>query len=449
MSQSYPLERRKRSMQLKSIAVWKGDLESGALDPALQRLYGADSFGAPKLRQRFLEALEGFQASFPERTLVGLFSAPGRTEIGGNHTDHQLGWVLGAAVSLDVIGVVSPRPDNVIRVQSQGYPLEEVDLAHLEPVEGEKETSQALIRGIAARFHQFGYRIGGFDAYTTSAVMKGGGLSSSAAFEVLIGTVLNHLYNGGLVDPQRIAQVGQYAENVYFGKQCGLMDQMVSAVGGFVSINFGGEQPGIRQIPFDFSRVHHHLCVTEVGSSHENLSEEYSAIPAEMKAVAACFGQDALSRVLEEDFYLALPQLHGRVSDRAILRAAHFFGETRRAKQQAQALEQGDFPGFLALVRQSGLSSFRWLQNIFAPEDPTHQPVALALLASERILGEKGACRVHGGGFAGTIQAFVPDELLCAYVKAMEALFGEGSCHQLAIRPWGGAALRTPEAYAE
>lgn len=436
-------------MELKTLAAWKGDLESGALDPALQRLYGADSFGAPKLRQRFLEALEGFGRTFPERTLTGLFSAPGRTEIGGNHTDHQQGWVLGAAVSLDVIGVVSPREDNIIRVQSQGYEMEEIDLSHLEPVAAEQETSQALIRGIAARFNQFGYRIGGFDAYTTSAVMKGGGLSSSAAFEVLIGTVLNHLYNGGLVDPQRIAQVGQYAENVYFGKQCGLMDQMVSAVGGFVSIDFGEELPKIRQIPFDFSKVRHHLCVTEVGSGHENLSGEYSAIPVEMKAVASCFGQEVLSRVSEEDFYIALPQLHGRVSDRAILRAAHFFGETRRARQQAQALERGDFPGFLELVRQSGLSSFRWLQNIFAPQDPTCQPVSLALLASEHLLQGKGACRVHGGGFAGTIQAFVPEELLCSYVKEMEELFGPGSCHRLAIRPWGGVCLHTPGAYAE
>lgn len=431
-------------MELKSIAAWRAELESGNLDPALQRLYGADSFGAPKLRQRFLEALEGFEQTFPERTLTGLFSAPGRTEVGGNHTDHQLGWVLGAAVSLDVIGVVSPREDNIIRVQSQGYELEEVDLSRLELVSEEKETSQALIRGIAARFSQFGYRIGGFDAYTTSAVMKGGGLSSSAAFEVLIGTVLNHLYNGGLVDPQRIAQVGQYAENEYFGKQCGLMDQMVSAVGGFVSINFGGERPQIRQIPFDFSKVHHHLCVTEVGSSHENLSEEYSAIPAEMKAVAACFGQQVLSQVSEEDFYLALPELHGRVNDRAILRAAHFFGETRRAKQEAQALENGDFDRFLELVKQSGQSSFRWLQNIFAPQDPIHQPVSLALLASEHLLGGRGACRVHGGGFAGTIQAFVPDDLLCSYVKTMEELFGPGSCHRLAIRPWGGVCLHIP-----
>lgn len=431
-------------MELKSIAAWRAELESGNLDPALQRLYGADSFGAPKLRQRFLEALEGFEQTFPERTLTGLFSAPGRTEVGGNHTDHQLGWVLGAAVSLDVIGVVSPREDNIIRVQSQGYELEEVDLSRLELVSEEKETSQALIRGIAARFSQFGYRIGGFDAYTASAVMKGGGLSSSAAFEVLIGTVLNHLYNGGLVDPQRIAQVGQYAENEYFGKQCGLMDQMVSAVGGFVSINFGGERPQIRQIPFDFSKVHHHLCVTEVGSSHENLSEEYSAIPAEMKAVAACFGQQVLSQVSEEDFYLALPELHGRVNDRAILRAAHFFGETRRAKQEAQALENGDFDRFLELVKQSGQSSFRWLQNIFAPQDPTHQPVSLALLASEHLLGGRGACRVHGGGFAGTIQAFVPDDLLCSYVKTMEELFGPGSCHRLAIRPWGGGCLHIP-----
>ncbi len=431
-------------MELKSIAAWRAELESGNLDPALQRLYGADSFGAPKLRQRFLEALEGFEQTFPERTLTGLFSAPGRTEVGGNHTDHQLGWVLGAAVSLDVIGVVSPREDNIIRVQSQGYELEEVDLSRLELVSEEKETSQALIRGIAARFSQFGYRIGGFDAYTTSAVMKGGGLSSSAAFEVLIGTVLNHLYNGGLVDPQRIAQVGQYAENEYFGKQCGLMDQMVSAVGGFVSINFGGERPQIRQIPFDFSKVHHHLCVTEVGSSHENLSEEYSAIPAEMKAVAACFGQQVLSQVSEEDFYLALPELHDRVNDRAILRAAHFFGETRRAKQEAQALENGDFDRFLELVKQSGQSSFRWLQNIFAPQDPIHQPVSLALLASEHLLGGRGACRVHGGGFAGTIQAFVPDDLLCSYVKTMEELFGPGSCHRLAIRPWGGVCLHIP-----
>lgn len=436
-------------MELKSIAAWRGELESGNLDPALQRLYGADSFGAPKLRQRFLEALAGFETSFPEQTLIGLFSAPGRTEIGGNHTDHQLGWVLGAAVSLDVIGVVSPREDNVIRVQSQGYQLEEVDLSRLEPVPEERETSQALIRGIAARFSQFGYRIGGFDAYTTSAVMKGGGLSSSAAFEVLIGTVLNHLYNGGLVDPQRIAQVGQFAENQYFGKQCGLMDQMVSAVGGFVSINFGGERPTIRQIPFDFRGARHHLCVTEVGSSHENLSGEYSAIPAEMKEVAACFGREVLSQVSPEDFRIALPHLHGRVSDRAILRAAHFFGETRRAEQQAQALEKGDFPRFLELVRQSGLSSFRWLQNIFAPQDPTHQPVSLALLASEQVLGERGACRVHGGGFAGTIQAFVPDDLLCQYEKAMEDLFGPGSCHRLAIRPWGGVCLHTPGAYAE
>ena len=415
-------------------------LRRGEWDGALRALYGEAALKAQ--RQRYLEAVEAFSREFPGREAAALYSAPGRTEVGGNHTDHQHGRVLAAAVDLDVIAVVAPHDEPVIRLQSKGFARNEVRLDDLSVHEAEREKSNGLIRGIAARFAQLGHRVGGFDAYTTSSVLKGSGLSSSAAFEVLVGTILSRESCAGAVDAVEIAKIGQYAENHYFGKASGLMDQTVSSVGGFVSIDFADpETPAIGRVPFDFAASGHALCITDTRGSHADLTADYVSVPAEMKQVAALLGKEVLRQVPEEEFYRRLPELRGKVSDRALLRAAHFFAEDRRAAAEADALRAGDFAGFLALVRESGASSFQFLQNVYSPAHPEEQGLSLALLASGRLLGGRGACRVHGGGFAGTIQAFVPEDLTGAYRAEMDRLFGAGACHVLNVRQAGGVKL--------
>ena len=370
------------------------------------------------------------------------FSAPGRTEIGGNHTDHQRGRVLAGAVNLDTVAAVRVSGTNVIRVQSKGYPLCQVDLDNLEPVAAEINSTPALIRGVAARFAQLGCKVGGFDAYCESTVLPGSGLSSSAAFEVLISTIINHLFFDGRVSQAEVAQIGQYAENVFFGKPCGLMDQTASAVGGLVTIDFADkEHPDIRAVHFDFSTTGHALCIIDSRADHADLTDEYAAIPGELKEICDCLGREVTTEIPEEEFYAAIPKLRETCGDRAVMRAMHEYNENRRVPEQVACLEKGDFEGFLSLIRESGFSSWMYLQNVIPAGYVRQQPVAVALGLCEHYLRGKGAYRVHGGGFAGTVQAFVPFELLDSFRAGIDAALGEGACHVLSIRPQGGVEM--------
>ena len=383
----------------------------------------------------------GFAAAFggaPER----YFSAPGRTEIGGNHTDHQRGRVLAAAVNLDTVAAVRVNGTDTIRILSQGYPLCEVDVKELTPRADEINTTPALIRGVAARFAQLGCEVRGFDAYCESTVLPGSGLSSSAAYEVLIGTIVNHLFFEGKVSQAEVAQIGQYAENVFFGKPCGLMDQTASAVGNLVTIDFfDKEHPVIQPVNFDFSACGHALCIIDTRASHADLTDEYAAIPNEIKAVCAHFGKEVLSQIDEAEFYAAIPALRTSCGDRAVLRAVHFYQDNARVPRQVAALEAGDFAAFLKLVKESGHSSYMYLQNVIPAGYTQHQDVAIALALCEHYLQGKGAYRVHGGGFAGTVQAFVPFEVLEDFRVGIDSVLGEGACHVLSIRPQGGVEM--------
>ena len=393
-----------------------------------------------KEMKRVLDA--GFAAAFggaPQR----YFSAPGRTEIGGNHTDHQRGCVLAAAVNLDTVAAVRPNDTGIIRILSEGYPMCQVDVAELTPKAEEINTTPALVRGVAARFSQLGCRVGGFDAYCQSTVLPGSGLSSSAAFEVLIGTIINHLFFAGKVSQAEVAQIGQYAENVFFGKPCGLMDQTASAVGNLVTIDFyDKENPVIRKVDFDFSACGHALCIIDTRASHADLTDEYAAIPNEIRSVSAYFGKEVLSQIDEAEFYAHIPALRKACGDRAVLRAVHFYQDNARVGKQVAALESGDFAGFLELVKESGRSSYMYLQNVIPAGYKAHQDVAVALALCERFLQGKGAYRVHGGGFAGTVQAFVPNEILPQFKDGIDAVLGEGACHVLSIRPQGGVEMK-------
>ena len=387
----------------------------------------------------------GFATSFG-RAPDAYFSAPGRTEIGGNHTDHQRGRVLAAAVNLDTRAAVAKNGMDVIRIQSQGYPLCQVELRALTPQPEEGNTTAALIRGVAARFVQLGCPVAGFDAYVESTVLPGSGLSSSAAFEVLVGTIINHLFFDARVSQPEVAKIGQWAENVFFGKPCGLMDQMASAVGGLVSIDFlDKENPMIQPVSVDFRTFGHALCIIDTRASHADLTDEYAAIPGELKSVCAFFGKEVLTQIQEEDFYAALPALRQRCGDRAVLRAMHFYEENRRVPAQVAALERGDFDTFLHLLRQSGQSSYMYLQNVIPAGYTQHQDVAVALALCQHLLGDRGGFRVHGGGFAGTVQAFVPLEMLDAFRAGIDEVLGEGACHVLSVRPQGGVRLETAE----
>ncbi len=367
------------------------------------------------------------------------FSAPGRTELGGNHTDHQRGCVLAAAVDLETTAEVMLNGTQVIRVLSDGYTPVEVALDDLGVHEEECNSTAALVRGVAAAFVQRGADVRGFDARVHSTVLPGSGLSSSAAFEVLMGTILNELFFDSSLSPVEIAHIGQYAENVYFGKPCGLMDQMASAVGGMVLIDFAYPScPVVERIDFDFAAAGHALCIIDTGADHAELTEEYAAITREMKEVCAYFGKEVLRQIPEEEFLASLPQLRGCVPDRAILRAIHFYGENRRVELQAQALRCGDFAVFLELVKESGRSSWMYLQNITPSGAVKQQAVAVALALCDTLLSGRGASRVHGGGFAGTVQAFVPLDLLPEFREGIERVLGQGSCHVLTVRADGG-----------
>jgi len=384
----------------------------------------------------------GFQKVFgcqPER----YFSAPGRTEISGNHTDHQRGCVLAAAVDLHTRAAVRPNGTDYIRVQSQGYPLVEVMLTGLSPLEAEKNTTAALVRGVAARFTQLGCKVGGFDAYIESSVLPGSGLSSSAAFEVLLGTIINYLFYDGKATQPEVAQIGQYAENVFFGKPSGLMDQMASAVGGMVHIDFGDrENPVVTPLEFDFSQTGYALCIIDSGADHADLTDEYAAIPAEMQAVSRYFGKEVLREVSENEFYVNLSNLREKCGDRAVLRCMHIFDENRRVAKQLDALQRDDFETFLGLVAESGRSSWMYLQNVLITGSTQNQEVAVALALCEKYLQGRGAYRVHGGGFAGTVQAFVPEDMVKGFRENMEKALGKGACHILSVRPQGGVEMK-------
>lgn len=416
-------------------------VQSGLLDDKLVQLCGQQALAA--YRQRLIQTIDGFEMHFGADREIAIFSAPGRTELGGNHTDHQRGHVLAASVNLDILGVAAPREDRLIQVQSLGHALDTVSLDQLQPDLEHEPHAAELIRGVVARFGQLGYPLGaGFDAYTTSAVPKGSGLSSSAAFEVLIGSICNVFYAENHFSASALAEIGQYAENVYYQKPCGLMDQMASAVGGAVAIDFAEEgNPRIEPVQFDFSKTGYALCIVDVGGSHADLTEEYAAIPAEMQSVAAFFNREVLSQVSPHELMRHIPALRKQCGDRAVLRAMHFFREDKRAQGEADALARGDFEAFLRLVQNSGQSSYELLQNVSPLSSPQEQPAAVALAVGSAMLGGRGAIRIHGGGFGGTIQAFVPAVLLTQFQEGMEAALGAGCCHVLEIRPVGSTTI--------
>lgn len=416
-------------------------INDGTYDENLKAVYVTDE-AVQSQKPRYVETLNDFGELFGYDREVNIMSAPGRTEVCGNHTDHNNGKVLAASINLDAIAVVSKNDDNIIRVKSKGHKMNVVDLNDLVPNEANFGSSTTLVQGVAATIKNLGYTVAGFDACTTSDVMGGSGLSSSAAFEVLLGSVLSYMFNDGKISPVEIAKVAQYSENVFFGKPCGLLDQMASSVGTFVTIDFKSvKDPVIKKIDFDFSKSGHSLCIVDTHGNHSDLTDDYAAVRTEMESVAQALGKNVLREVSYEEFFAALPELTGRVNDRAILRAIHFFNENKRVEKAVKCLESNDFEGFKQVIIESGHSSFMLNQNVYTPKNPTEQKLSLALAISKELLDGKGAWRVHGGGFAGTIQAFVPNDMLDTYKKTIEGVFGEGSCHVLIIRPVGGTQV--------
>lgn len=416
-------------------------INDGTYDENLKAVYVTDK-AVEEQKPRYVETLNDFGELFGYDREVNIMSAPGRTEVCGNHTDHNNGKVLAASINLDAIAVVSKNDDNIIRVKSKGHKMNVVDLDDLVPNEANFGSSTTLVQGVAATIKNLGYTVAGFDACTTSDVMGGSGLSSSAAFEVLLGSILSYMFNDGKISPVEIAKVAQYSENVFFGKPCGLLDQMASSVGTFVTIDFKStKDPVIKKIDFDFSKSGHSLCIVDTHGNHSDLTDDYAAVRAEMESVAKTLGKNVLREVSYEEFFAALPELTGRVNDRAILRAIHFFNENKRVEKAVECLENNDFEGFKQVIIDSGRSSFMLNQNVYTPKNPTEQKLSLALAISKELLDGKGAWRVHGGGFAGTIQAFVPNDMLDEYKKTIEGVFGEGSCHVLIIRPVGGTQV--------
>ena len=387
-----------------------------------------------------------FEKIFGEKATY-VFSAPGRTELSGNHTDHQHGQVLAAAVNLEMLAWVKPNASTIIRVMSEGYPMSVIDISDLEIKEEEKNTTNALIRGVAAKFIQMGCEVKGFDAYVTSTVLPGSGLSSSAAYETLIGTIINHLYYGAKATAVEVAQIGQWAENVYFGKPCGLMDQTASSVGSVIGIDFAdNSNPIVEKIDLDLTANGYALCIIDSGADHADLTDEYAAITVELKNVCRIFGKEFLREVDEDEFYANIANVRQVAGDRATLRAMHVFAENKRVEAQKAALRANDIDTFLKYVTESGLSSWRFLQNVTPKGRDEYQEVAFALALSEKLLaGTKGVCRVHGGGFAGTIQAFVPLEILDTFKTEIEKVLGESKCHVLSVRAEGGILVEEGE----
>lgn len=416
-------------------------IKSGDADGKLADLY-LDEARLSYQRERYVKALEQFRALYGEKE-VAVFSAPGRSEVMGNHTDHQWGEVLAASVNLDAIAVVHPLKEAVVKVTSEGYEEIDISLEKLELREEEKESTKALIKGVLHGFVRRGYKIGGFEAYVTSDVLIGAGLSSSAAFETLMGTILSVFYNGGEISATEIAVIGQYAENVYFGKPCGLMDQMACSVGNLVHVDFADPgKPKAEKIEFDLTGYGYSLCICDTRGSHADLTAEYAAVPAEMKKVASFLGREVLLGITKEELLENIEPLREACGDRAVLRAIHFLEENERVREGVAALKEGDIQKFLQLVNASGRSSFMYLQNVYSSADTRHQNVSLALAVSDMALDpQTEAWRVHGGGFAGTIQAFVRDEHVESYCETMEKVFGDAACHVLKVRKYGGVKV--------
>ena len=423
---------------MQNIMSVRESLEQGSLDQRIKEIY-VDEQRVPYNRERYIRAIDRFTELFPSEKEIEIYSAPGRSEVCGNHTDHQNGMVLATSINLDAIAIVAKAEEPVIRLVSGDFPMEEVDVADLSMKEEEQSTTTALIRGVAAGMKERGHKVGGFTAYITSDVLMGAGMSSSAAFESLIGTILSGLYNDMKVSSIEIAQIGQYAENIYFGKPCGLMDQMACSVGGMIFIDFKEkEHPEVRQVHTDFEKAGLSLCIVDTKGSHADLTPDYAAVPAEMNQVAQALGREHLREVPRETFFKELPKLWKETSGRAVLRAIHFYEEEERVLRGVKSLEESDYPGFLSVIKASGDSSAKYLQNIYSPKDVDSQNVTVALAVSESILGENGVCRVHGGGVAGTIQAFVKNEAVAAYKEQIEAIYGDDSCHVLKVRLQGG-----------
>ena len=413
-------------------------IKSGKLADKLLDIY-LDRDRLSYQTNRYLTAISRYEEIFGE-TEIQIISAPGRTEVCGNHTDHQHGHVLAASINDDAIAIVSANASGLIRIKSEGYDMITIQSDDTERKTSEEGTSVSLIRGILSCTRDKGYRTGGFDAYITSDVPGGSGLSSSAAYETVIGNILSHLYNGGKINAVTIAIIGQYAENVYFGKPCGLMDQMACSIGSLCHIDFADpDTPQIERLELDMDNTGYCLCITDTKGSHADLTPDYAAIPAEMKSVAAYFGKEVLREVSEEKVIAAIPALREKLGDRAVLRALHFYAENRRVIKESEALKTNNMNTFLANVKASGDSSYKFLQNVYTNHDIQRQNVSVALCLSEKVLGaDGGVCRVHGGGFAGTIQAFVRKDKVAEYKNVLDSVFGEGSCVVLQIRKYGG-----------
>ena len=425
----------------------KQQIAQGEYDAAFAKLYGADA--VQEQRKRYTDLIDEFEKKYGTNRTVRLYSAPGRTEIGGNHTDHNNGVVLAGSVNLDMVAVVSPNEENVIRVKSLGFDkIDDVDVTNLVPQQREAEHSASLIRGVAKGIVDAGGKVGGFDCYTTSNVLRGSGLSSSAAFEVCIGAILRGEYNNNDMEKfnqVKIAQIGQFAENVFFGKPCGLMDQTACAVGKVITIDFKEVgHPVVREVPFDLAAKGFALCISDTKGSHADLTDDYAAVRREMESVAEFFGKKVLRDVDEETFLKAIPEVRKVTGDRAVVRAIHFYNDSRRAGEIYEAIKADDFDRFLQLIIEGGHSSFEFNQNAYSIKNPQEQGVPLALAISQKVLNGRGAWRLQGGGFAGTIQAFVPLALLETYKNAIDAVFGAGSCHVLSVRNYG-AVMVTPD----
>lgn len=408
--------------------------------PILEKLYAGRNMDTVK--ERYVKAIDEFEALYGEADTLSVFSVAGRSEICGNHTDHNRGKVLAASIDLDIIAVAAKSKDAIIRVKSAGFPEDIVDISSLSPVEAEKGKSQALIRGVCDGFVKREYTIGGFSAYTTSDILGGSGLSSSAAFEDMIGTILNFFYNEGKIGYIELSQISQYSENVHFGKPCGLMDQIACAAGGFVYIDFEDpSSPKTSRVDFDLAGHGYSLCIVNTGGSHANLTDDYAAVPAEMKQVASFFGKPVLRGISKDELVKNMAALRKSTGDRAILRSLHFINENVRVDCLMQALKDGKIPEFLSIIQESGRSSAELLQNYYSPKAPEEQGISLACAIAADLLGHTGAWRVHGGGFAGTMQAFVPQEKLPIFVCSMETVFGKSSVTELSVRPLGAVCV--------
>ena len=413
----------------------KANISAGNYDKDFSMLYG----DVPSARERYTKACDSFEELFPSHSGIRLFSAPGRTEVGGNHTDHQHGSVLAGGVNLDVIAVAAKNDSGIIRIKSEGYDMDTVSVDDLDKNPQEEGRAISLIRGICSSFSERGVKLSGFDAYTTSNVLKGSGLSSSAAFEVLVATIINGLFAESKVSPEDIAKMGQYAENVYFGKPSGLLDQMASSLGGFTFADFHNpKEPVTEKINLDISSFGYSLCVVDTGGNHANLTDDYADITVECRKISNALGVDFLRDADEERFYENIASLREKCGDRSVLRAIHFFNEQKRVYMQKSALESGNFEEFLQLVNESGQSSYDLLQNLYSTSAVSEQGLPVALALTKQFLAGRGACRVHGGGFAGTIQCYVPSFMLDGYKKMIEKIFGENSCMPIFIRPVGG-----------